>query len=205
MSQKEEAFEKLPSSIRKSFMILWEETIELYASWEVYTTLFATEETLAILNSTASATFRVIERSFRVSLAVSIGRLTESAETGKNLNLSLEHLIREVRSIGEEKLADSLVRLHKEIIELSKPLTVHRNKAFAHKDLNTALRRSENPLPGINSTKITNIVEKIASFMNLIQDHFDSSHTSYDHVIEHGKASDFVRKLKYWQLVSDKG
>lgn len=191
---------------REVFDALRTEVTFLHGLWDTYEQLFGTEESVAVLNSTAPGAFSFLGYVIRHNIVMTICRITDPKRTGKKDNLTLDrlrHVISE-QPQGAQLLVELESRL-KEINSACEPFRVRRNRTLSHLDLQTALKTHPETLPGIEKTQIADVLNRIAGFMNAILGHFTAAHADFVPVVGgparniiHG-LSEFqrLRKLKY--------
>jgi hypothetical protein len=195
----------IPEGIEEVFKELRSEIIWLHVRWIIYRQLFETSERrIDLLNECASVVFYVIEETLIDEMQLCLSKLTDSASSGRNKNLCLEHLCIRIRDAGELKMANSLLGILSKIRVSCKPFRFHRHKRIAHFDLNTSLHK--NLLPTVTRKTIEEVLEAIRDFMNVIQSYYYDSEQVYKYygVMEHGgdKLVGLLKKgLRYEELV----
>jgi hypothetical protein len=86
-----------------------------------------------------------------------------------------------VDELGLPELAAGLAEDLEKIKGFCEPFRVWRNKRIAHSDLTTALKLSDEPLPGISRSSIEEALASVRVFMNRANHQFFNSHTAYEH------------------------
>ncbi len=202
-------YEEIPSDLRPIYKNIDNEVKWIHAKWKVYNQLFAVEqEQIDILNRTASLFFRIVQQTFFEDTLLGISRLTDPAETFGKKNRCLALLIIRFEDLGLSDLCITLKDNLENINTLCVPFREWRNKKISHSDLNTALKVSSDPLPGISRKDVENTLLEIRNFMNNVNSYFDESHTLYEHFITFSGGDILLGKLKlaeeYEKLKMDK-
>jgi hypothetical protein len=172
----------LPTELKPLYETLNKEVTYLHAKWKVYRQVYAgDEEEIDILNRTASFFFHVVHQALLEDTVLGISRLTDPPETFGYENRSLALFVNRVEKLDLDELHVGLAQDLEEINDLIEPFRVWRNKRIAHSDLTTALKLSDEPLPGISRASIEEALDAIRRFMNRANLKFFDSHTVYEH------------------------
>lgn len=120
---------------------------------------------LALLNETGSTFFRVLQRMFWDEMIISVARLMDPHEQGKNKNLSLQIII----NLAEEnnwhfksEISDLIGKARKE----SDAVIIHRMKRVAHRDLPTA--KKEVTIDQVGIKEIENSLSFAGQALNVV-------------------------------------
>jgi len=187
----------MPSQIAEVFQELEGEIQWLYARWIIYRQLFASSERrIDLLNESASVFFYIVQDVLLGEVQVALSKLTDSARSGKDDNLSLEQLQSRVEVQCEQKLAATLRKLLDDLLAKCQCIRLHRNKRLAHFDLKTAIQSTSNPLPGVSRQTIQEALNLVCEYMNTIERHYTQPETSYENFIMHSDANALVALLK---------
>lgn len=155
----------------------------------VYSELFTFQESVAVLNQFNPLIFRRIQRAYVEKLCLSIACLLDPAETGKNKNLSLAHIIKQCNCPELEEKLDGLKGLYE-----STGIKLWRQKLLAHNDLST--------LMGVKPLNLKFEHNDINNMMELIQEIFDdisdpTVHTEIGIALPYDKnGSAFIKMLQ---------
>jgi hypothetical protein len=115
--------------------------------------------------------------------------LLDPAQTGKNINLSLEHLVKQCKC---PELDEKLEQLKTQYILTG--IKEWRNKLLAHNDLDTLMGTKPLELT-FEHDDIVNIIKSIQEVFDIIVD--PKVHTDISVVLPYDKSgSAFIRKLK---------
>lgn len=181
-----------PEQIRPLFKDLWQEVAALHIKWVTFIQLFDTSEKIALLNATAPSCFRVLHESLRHDIIMSFGRLLDRAGDGGNKNLSLERLLNNLVSYCDvvfvRELQDDLDKLRTDC----QPILLWRNRRVGHRDLSTAMKFEEEPLPNVTRPFIIECLRRIETLMNSIESQFKSSRSGFSHPLLRGPADDLI-------------
>ncbi|HVS80322.1 MAG TPA: hypothetical protein VHE60_01140 [Pyrinomonadaceae bacterium] len=81
--------------IMNAFEAIEDDVLWVHAKWTIYRQLFATsEERISLLNDFAPDFFQIVHDSVLHDIVLTMGRLTDPAETGDKENLTFEQLIK---------------------------------------------------------------------------------------------------------------
>ena len=172
----------LPAELEPFYESLNKEVTYLHAKWKVYRQVYAGDQAeIDLLNRTASFFFQVVHWALLDETVLGVTRLTDPPETSGNENRCLALLVSRVGELGLADLSAGLAQDLEKINGLVEPFRVWRNKRIAHSDLTTALKLSDEPLPGISRESIEEALAAVRKFMNRANLHFFNSETLYEH------------------------
>jgi len=173
---------RIPNDINQVFEELKREIIWLHGRWIIYRQLFAeSRKRLDLLNECASSFFYIVQDVLYGEIQVSLSKLSDPAHSGKFKNLSLEQLQLQLEFYGDKHLATGNRLILDELHLKCEPFRLWRNKRLAHLDLDTAMKVSPDPLPGISRQMIEDALELIRRYMNQIEGQYDDSETAYQY------------------------
>jgi len=162
--------------------LLWRETASLYVLWGEFKCLFAdSKSTVDLLNSTAPAFFGQVQHLFWGETLLAICRITDPPTSAGKANLSLFQL---KTTLTDPKLRSKFDRLAADARTKADFARDWRNRHYAHRDLSWSKDPALQPLARANREKVDRALHAIANALNLIQQHFEESTTSYQHSIE---------------------
>lgn len=198
----------IPSEINEVYEELKTEVTWIHGRWIVYRQLFAkSEKRIDLLNECASAFFYIIQDVLLGEVQVSLSKLTDPAKSGKFKNLSLEQLQERLCAHGDKGLANQTRSILDRLHSKCKPFRDWRNKQLAHLDLTTAMKSTQNPLPGISRQMIEEALELVREFMNKIESHYMDSEMGYDDFIMQSDGEALVAilrsGLRYEELIKE--
>jgi len=186
----------LPQELQPLYDSLNHELIWVHAKWQVYRQIFAgSQEDFDLLNRTAPFFFRVLQQTLFEDVLVSICRLTDPAHTGEKQNRSLGQLLERLEAAAPAPLFAELTTRLVGIGEGSAAFREWRNRRIAHSDLSTALRVTEDILPGISRADIETVLLWMRDFMNIVSAFDFNSETAYDHFIAVSGGDALLRML----------
>jgi hypothetical protein len=166
---------ELPDDVRPIYQNLCGDLVSLHSKWHLYLDLFSDAETIELLNDAGPATFQMIEESLRSDIIMSIGRLHDPAESGKDReNLSFAVL---VKHLPADQVLSQLLGDFK---TSCKPIEKHRNKRVAHNDLSVALQPHDSPLPGINRGIINAVLAAAVKLMEHVYHSYADGGLSFE-------------------------
>ena len=176
-----------------AFDLLSKEVAVLVGGWMIYTELFESEATVAILNRTAEAHFGHYQDILLDDILLGICRLQD--EEGKRRSLCLATLVRLTKH--ELEVGRSLRKCLREVRRASKRIHEIRNERIAHRDLDAA--RGASPRLGTSREEIRVAIDAIVGFINAYskpvrdaQCVFAESNPSAIHALHLAYCTDFV-------------
>jgi len=171
---------------------LHNEVAWLHAKWKQYCHLYASAETVDLLNETAGFFFRVVQDVMWNDVMLHVARLMERAELGRKENLVLCRL---AGAIEDAALAARVAAL----VERAKTETAFirdwRNRRLAHNDLQLALDSGSQPLPDVSHDQMERALAALRAVMNEIQLHYWDSTTDYEFCVAHTDAESLTYYL----------
>ena len=188
----------IPTDINEVYEELKAEVTWVHGRWIVYRQLFAvSEKRIDLLNECASAFFYIIQDVLLGEVQVSLSKLTDPPQSRKFKNLSLEQLQERLDAHGDKGLANQTRSILNRLHSKCKPFRAWRNKQLAHLDLTTAMKSTQNPLPGISRQMIEEALELVREFLNKIEGHYMDSEMGYEHFIMQSDGEALVAMLRY--------
>src|SRR4051812_25767020 len=98
----------IPPNVEMEYKILWTEVIRLHARWMIFLQLYGDPGSVDLLNRSAPGFFYYCQDALIDAVFTSICRLTDPASTGRKANLSLKHLIDEMKAYADGSLIAQL-------------------------------------------------------------------------------------------------
>jgi hypothetical protein len=155
----------LTPEIRKR---LSDEIVFLRDTWTQLSSLFATsDETIKLLNATAPWFFVTVRRVFMREVVLGISRLTDSASSFGNPNLTIRVLLDDPAIDAIPDLRLQLTAAVEGAVTAAASVRAHRNKYIAHLDHATAMGTPATPLPDLLRTEIAGAISALESAYNL--------------------------------------
>mgnify|MGYP000478989467 CR=1 FL=1 len=193
--RREEHFRVLGPQLGPLYSSLYDEITWLHAKWQQYRQLYATPETVKLLNQIAGFFFRVVQDVLWEDLLLHIARLIDQPKTKRaKENLTL---LRLAPGIDEPKLAREVRTLVKNVERESAFAVDWRMRRLAHRDLALALNeRSAQPLPGVSRERMKRALSAITLVMNKIEGHFWNSEVAFDYIITQSDAETLTYYLR---------
>jgi hypothetical protein len=132
---------EVSSTTDQLFDLVHREVEFLWADVALYQALFASDETLAILNRKTAKVFEVVKNRLWDAHNLRIDRLLSppSGKRGETHSVSFISLVNVVRTDGHHELASNINKHLMTIRENAKGLQWNRNKLVAHHDLDARL------------------------------------------------------------------
>jgi AbiU2 len=188
----------LPSNLQPMFDRLHDDLVGLYVRWQMYRQLFGTnEQRIALLNTIAPSFFGTVHLVLLDDVMSGIARMTDNLETcGKN-NLVLRRLIAQLDSATHVSLIGELSAKLAVVESTCAPIREIRHKRLAHRDYQTAIAPTTNPLPAITREVVEKALAAIADLMNAFQFPFTNDTIRYSETITAlGDGNSLVRSLR---------
>jgi len=187
----------LPPDLGDVYDEISKDVVSLHATWNVYRYLYASQESVALLNDLAPFAGRTIQDALFDAVLLQITRLGDPAESrgGKDQNLTLERLINNLPTDASSELISNLKDTLTQIRDSTNPLRDHRDKRVAHTDLEHA-KASWAELPGLSRKTIENALKQIRNFMNTINLNYSNRPTLYENPHVQGGGDAMVRAFK---------
>ena len=181
--------DSLPEEIRDIFMWLSQEVANLTQKWRFYLDLFGRPESSSVLERASSVGFRIMEESLRIDMTMTICRLADRVNGGRNDNLSFAKL-------ADYYVSDSgLQAAVKRFADACEPVVKSRNKRVGHNDLSTKLRPHESMLPAFGRIEIDLIITSAKEALNYV------SQTKADHTLMFDMMETGGERLVHWLRV----
>jgi DNA-directed RNA polymerase subunit L len=195
MSSAEEwDFEDLPDSIRSDFKVLHEEMVWLHGNWKLFGQLFREGESRReLLHETAGTFFAQVNKIMIDDVILTVSKLLDPLRTAGNENLVLERLITGLDD-DHETLREDLQDQLSDLKQVCEPLDTYRNKHLAHLDRDVELGDADPPSVLVET--IDEALDRVSSFMNTVQGHFEGAKTAYDGFLMTHDADSLVATLK---------
>jgi hypothetical protein len=179
--QREEYRSAMPGQVGDVFADLWQDVVMLQATWEIFTDLFASEEsTVQLLNEISPFFFRIIQELLLHELHMSLSRMTDppvSGRGGTQRNVSLPRLLYEIEA-ADPAFTSAVRDQVDRIVAACAPLRAIRNKVIGHNDFDVALEFSPS-LPGLTKAEFEQVIGDIIQLMNTVEEHYRNSLTHY--------------------------
>jgi hypothetical protein len=166
-------------------MWLCQEVASLQSKWDFYLELFGKEQNTNLLSELARFSFNIVEESLRFDMIMAICRLSDPLKSVGQENLSFARLVENCSDVS------GLDVLRTEFQKACEPVRQLRNKRVGHKDLNTFIKPSENPLAGIDKEHMDLIVKLASNILKAVFQHYVAADVDF-HTIARGGAKDLI-------------
>ena len=178
---------------------IWNDINLLHENWSNYQTFYGTDQDrIDLLNQCAPSFFMLLEVTLRHDIILSIARLTDRPESGRNrqhVNASIKKLFKEIESDIDESLKDEIKNLLKVLNNQTKKIRSLRDKLIAHSDFKTKLDLRSEPLPGVSRAEIEAILSTVRDIFHKIELNYLKSETYFQEVMAFGNAEDLINLL----------
>ncbi len=155
---------------------------DLGAELVIFRQLFVHDraDDLKLLNS-ISLFFWIVRQSLLQRMVLTLARLADRAKNKDSDNLSLEFLLRNLKSTYQpsETIANDLDNLLKSFRVEARRAIILRHKVYAHPDLKHAFDKPDQAL-GVSVKEISASYEKAGEFMNKLREAIDNLHIVFD-------------------------
>lgn len=155
------------------------EVILLNLKWVIYKNLFEDQNRKHLITEISPILFSILQKLLLDDIAITLCRITDSAESGKYQNNTLYQLLSQ-KGIDQSYLNDVTKKLE--------PIRNARNKFLAHRDLNeTLIHFLSNTSDGTTTLDLNfplplNDIEKIIKEINRIMNTATTQHVIYEHI-----------------------
>lgn len=187
---------EFPEPVREVFGKLWDDVASLHFKWRTYLELYDGDDSVAVLDQTARGCFNFIAECMANDMTMAFARLTDPALTCGKQNLSLDHLLDSLARHVEPDLLSRWRSASRAFWGRCDSFRQLRNKAIGHRDLGAAIRREENPLPGISRPYVEDALASLRDFMNGIELHFRRGGTYFEGPEMHGNGKHLLFYLR---------
>jgi hypothetical protein len=185
--------EGMPEDLQESFCFILNEASDAAAKWKLVMQLFGKSEARCTLLSQTGAVFFALTRDALITDALlTLGRLLDKPQQGKNNNLCLEYLLDSIRRRIDKDLASELEAVLKDARRSEAKARKHRNKRIAHNDLQTHLDDAGSPLPNATVGEMNELLESTQVFLNKIDMYFCKSQTLHSSQALNGDADTMI-------------
>jgi hypothetical protein len=140
-----------PAAIRR----LLDEIVSLRDIWTQYKKLFmSSEERVTLLNHSGRWFFYLVQRLMVERMMLSLSRLSDPPEMGKNRNLTVAILLDDQRLDKYPEVRAEIIRAVDKLQSATAAMRVHRNMLIAHLDRHAAVTPAEAGLPAVTTQDI---------------------------------------------------
>lgn len=175
---------------------IWQDVVWLRAKWDLFCQVYAADqETIDLLNESASTFFVIAQNAILNDILMGIGRIVDPSETGKNKNLSLTRLV-DCLSNVDPTFMDQIQRAYQEVELHTREIKEVRNKALAHNDLRSRLGTAVPPLSTVSRRHIDDILMAVQSLMKLVEEHLNLVPTDFSLVSLPSDGRTLVHRLR---------
>jgi hypothetical protein len=172
----------MPPTIKGIYATIQQEVQHLHREWLMFRQVFGTSpERIALISRVADAFFGVTQRALYHEVLLSLFRLADPPDHGKNRpNLVLERLVNVVKT-DDAPLAG---KVYVHLIQIRSLLGPHvdlRNKVIAHNDLTTTptLYDGTATVCGPSRGTIEDCLQHLRDALNLVSLHYDDAEVMY--------------------------
>jgi hypothetical protein len=146
---------------------LWDDLVTLHDAWAQYRYLFTDPERVEILNACGRWFFGLVQRLLLREVLLGISRLTDPPSQGKQANLVLASLLEDPALDRDSDVSREMKVAIAAVVARAAGVRLHRHKYIAHRDHETAVRLSEEPLPGLTVQEITDLISAMGAVYSL--------------------------------------
>lgn len=188
----------LPESAPAIWTLLYNETVEVHAYWQLFDKLFGgSQDQLDLLNRSAGFCFYVIRDALLTDILLTLSKLSDPAESYGKTNATAEHLLNEIRNLTPAPApGDKLRSLLQGYIHACKPIREVRNKMLAHLDRATALHTGHlTSMPITTVAQVNEALRALRDFMNAAAEYLGDGRTAYEFFNTRGEGADDLISL----------
>jgi hypothetical protein len=188
----------LPAGIEEVFKPVSEDVTWLFTLWELYLQLYGTtDEHYEVMNSSAQHFFAILQTVVFEQLIVTIGRLTDPAETFGKPNASIAGLTERISNEGYPNLASELRERLDNFLKKYPSFRVWRNKRVDHTDLKTVTHPSDDVMPGLPRSQVQAAVDELERIVSQITETLiDTSQRYKPFLVAHGDGNALLEVLR---------
>ncbi len=173
---KQEHVEALGEELGRVYHELWQELARLYGKWNEFVELYGTKPSrVELLNKSAPNFFKIVQDGMWENILIHIARLTDKPKTLGKQNLTALNLSELVSS----ELKEQLIPIIEELKVNTNFCRDWRNRKYAHKDLDLALKTNAKPLKKASRDKVKLALESLAKVLNTVSYFYLNSTTSF--------------------------
>jgi hypothetical protein len=167
---KQECLVAMGAALGPLYYALYNEFVWLHVRWRQYLQLFgATPGRVDLLNQAAGLFFRVVEDSLWEDTLLHLSRMTDTAQTGKKVNLTIQRL---PLLITDQALASEVRALVHTAVTKSAFARDWRNRRIAHTDFSLAVEEGATPLAPGSQAAVGDALQSIDAVLNRLEMHF---------------------------------
>ena len=192
-----------PVEIRKIYDDLWLQTFWTHLRWDTVRDVLGDRNDVKrpdLLTAVAANFFDIFRQDTVNEICLSLNRLADNAEGrgGRDQNLTLDTLVKEIDNLGEEALRDSLQDKRDRLVDFldNSGIRGHRHKTLAHRDLATATGRAPAPIARTTYREIGDALEMVREIVNEAEAHWCGQSFDYTDIPNERGGKALVRALK---------
>jgi len=192
--KKKQCMEEMGADLGAIYSDLNDHLVDILLLWAQFEDLFGVDdETVQVLNRSASTFFGIVQAQFLDAVMLGISRLTDARENRSQQNLSIQAIS---PLVSDLKVRRQLNKTVDAALSNTKFARDHRNKRIAHSDLVHAQGRSAKPLPAASRQKIKDGLDSICAVLEVLNGHYRQSEFAYDMLSYGGGAASVVSLLR---------
>lgn len=165
------------AELGECFYEIWQEVARLHSKWAEYKYLYGdSEERIALLNTSASSFFKIVQDMFWESTMVQLCRLTDPPKSYGKRNLTVQLF----SDLVEDAIKSETDILVVEAKQSTKFCRDWRNRRIAHRDLSLYTDEACDPLEKASVRKVNEAMLAIVKVINKLEDHYENKSTYFD-------------------------
>jgi hypothetical protein len=158
-----------------------QEVMLLVGRWKIHKQLFQSgKENVDLLNNSGSYVFHLLQIMIIDNIFLTLSRLTDPAQQGRNKNASIHNLVTRMDGVIDDALLLNLRTRLAEIEKVCKNMRTHRSKRIAHIDTKRGLKASSVWLPPVTYGEIEDALKLTREMMCDITLALFDRYTDYD-------------------------
>jgi len=173
----EDGRQMVKPQLPEGFDELHQQVLKLQATWKIFVELFTSQHAIDLETRAAAQAFGVLQRDAFFALVMRLARLTDSAKSAGQPNLTLTALEGWVR-LKDPTLADEIRDAFEQLRDRLQDVRTLRNKWVAHLDRAVAL--GQVTLPPTKREDIEVAITGAGELMNKVAQHFGAVATAYE-------------------------
>ena len=188
--------EQMPPDVARIYGYLAGEILRTRTKWTYFRQLFMDSSArTGYLGGAGANFFREVQNILIYDLILSVARLTDPAEQGKNSNLTLLQLVAVTKRTADPTFSEELRSEYLGVESTVASLRAFRMKKVAHFDLPTIVSPETQVTPGLLIRDIRVSVESIESFLGKVHTHFSGATFLWEEISRQADADALLAQI----------
>jgi hypothetical protein len=187
----------MPLTLEQIFEYVNQSVVQLSFRWKIYCELFDSgPDNIAVLNASGAEVFCLFQKLALDDAILALSRLTDPASCGKNKdNANINYLLKNAAPSLAQDINTELQAIFECLEKHVQNLSVHRDKALAHTDLQHALQLET--LPPVLYDELESAMKECRNLMSKLGQSLFTRTYCYEVTIPFGRSgSDLLAHLR---------